>query len=373
MSKLEGEERPTYVLSYPRPMRLVRLGLSSLLAGAALANWLLAWLRFLRPVLAAAGSAIDPLEVLAAQPLRPLIAAHVSLPLVAAALGLVYAFLPDLSLADEGLAMRTLLGWRVVPWQTITAVRITAFAESRRRLVLVQGRWARGAVWPRLISVCLGGGFEPGVLLTSAIRDFGPLMLRLYREVKKSAPEAVIDDQFLSPSALVVLEPQPTLSMLVKQACSGGWPLAVSAQIMGAVAGGLVVAQLLMMLLFGATWWKPLAIVGLVALEWGIGALYLYALTEVWAVRVEFREAALLYPLPQIPRALLSIGMAMFICAGAPFLAAMLGLAGVVWAVILTAFLVQQMYQQESILPALAGGALQALYQFIVLAIVFSG
>jgi len=45
----------------------------------------------------------------------------------------------------------------------------------------------------------------------------------------------------------------------------------------------------------------------------------------------------------------------------------------VVWAVILTAFLVQQMYQQESILPALAGGALQALYQFIVLAILFSG
>ena len=373
MTELKGEDQPTYVLSYPRPVRLTRLGLVVLLAGAALANWLLAWVRFLRPVIAAVSDSLDPFAVLAAQPLRPLLAAHIGLALVAAALGLVYAFLPDLALADEGLAVRTLLGWRVIPWQAITAVRIMTFAESRRRLVLIQGHWARSALWSRLVSMCLGAGFEPGLLLTSAIRDFGPLMLRLYQEVKKSAPEAVFDDHFLSPSALIVLEPQPTLALAVEQAHDEGWPLVISAQIMGAVAGSLVLIQLLMLLLVGGAWWKPLALAGLVALEWGIGTLYLYALTEVLATRVELGEAALLYPLPQIPRALLAIPMAMLICAGVPFLAAMLGLAGVIWSVVLTAMLVQQMYRQESILPALAGGALQALYQFLVLAIVFSG
>jgi hypothetical protein len=65
--------------------------------------------------------------------------------------------------------------------------------------------------------------------------------------------------------------------------------------------------------------------------------------------------------------------MAMLVAAGAPFLAAMLGLAGVLWAVILTGMLVQKLFSLESILPALAGGSLQALYQFVSLAIIFAG
>jgi hypothetical protein len=70
---------------------------------------------------------------------------------------------------------------------------------------------------------------------------------------------------------------------------------------------------------------------------------------------------------------LLAVPMAMFVAAGAPFLALMLGLAGVVWAVILTGVLVQKAFRLESILPALAGGSLQAVYQFFSLAIIFAG
>jgi hypothetical protein len=141
---------------------------------------------------------------------------------------------------------------------------------------------------------------------------------------------------------------------------------------MAGVAGGLVLVQVLILMLVGGTWWKPLALVGLCALEWGIGALYLYALAEVFPGQLELREGALLYPLAQIPRALLAVPMAMIVAAGVPFLAAMLGLAGVLWAVVLTALLVQQIYRLESILPAMIGGALQALFQFIILAIAFS-
>jgi hypothetical protein len=63
--------------------------------------------------------------------------------------------------------------------------------------------------------------------------------------------------------------------------------------------------------------------------------------------------------------------MAMLVAAGAHFVAAILGLLGVLWAVLLTALLVQRLYNLKSLLPALVGGAFQALYQFIVLAIVF--
>ena len=41
-------------------------------------------------------------------------------------------------------------------------------------------------------------------------------------------------------------------------------------------------------------------------------------------------------------------------------------------AVILTAIMVQKMYNLKSILPAVIGGAFQALFQFLILLIVFS-
>jgi hypothetical protein len=381
MSKLEGDDRPTYILGYARWVRWVRLGMAILLVGVALLRWIVAWVAFVRPLVHAASVASSTsaalgqvlIATLAAQPLRPLVAAHLGLVLVAGAVAFLFTLLPDLSLADQGLAVRTIRGWRVVPWTTITVVRIMSWGKADGRLVLIQGRWARWSVWPRLVSICLGAGAEPGVLLTSAIRDFKPLMLRLYQEVNKAAPAAVFDDKFLSPSASLVLEPGPTLAGLVEDARGEGWPFAVSAQVMGAVPAGLVLVQLLMLIREGGVWWKPIAIVALCEMEWLIGSFYLFALAEILPAYVEFREAALLYPAPQLPRALLSVPMAMFVAAGAPFLAAMLGLAGVLWAVVLTALLVQEIYRLESILPAMIGGAFQALFQFLVLAIVFSG
>jgi len=379
MAKLDEKDRPTYILGYPRWVRWCRTGAVALLVTAAAVRWLLAWVRFLQPLFQVGSGTTEALTgldrvlaILAAQSLYPLIAAHLRLPLAAGVVALVYDFLPDLSLADDGLAMHTALGWRVIPWTTVTVVRIASFEASERRLVLLQGRWTRWSPWPRLVSLCLGAGFQPGVLFTSAIRDFKPLMLRLYQELRKAAPDARFDDEFSSPSAALVLEPVPTLDLLVDEARDEGWPLSTSAQVMAAVPAGLVLVQALILVLEGGAWWKPLAILGLCELEWLIGTLYLYALAEIFPAYVELREAALLYPPTQIPRALLSVPMAVLVAAGVPFLAAMLGLAGVLWAVTLTALLVQQMYRLESILPAMVGGVFQALFQFLVLVIIFS-
>jgi len=379
MAKLQGEDVPTYVLSYPRRVRWIRTGAVFGLVVLVLVRWVLAWVSFLRPVLdVMSGTAWGTAEgsrlladTLAAQPLRPLLSAHLSLLFVAGAIAFLYDLLPDLALTDEGLAARTIFGWRVIPWTKINVVRIVSFSEDRH-LVLAQGNWAWWSPWPRLVSMCLGAGFAPGVPFTSAIRDFEPLMVRLYREVKQAVPEALFDDEFLSPSALLVVEPGPTLATLADQARREGWPWSVSAQAMGAVPAGLILVQVLIWILQGDAWWKPLAIIALCGIEWLIGALYLYALTEFYPALIEFGEAALLYPVPQIPRALLALPMAMLVAAGLPFLAAMVGLVGVVWAVILTALLVQEIYSLKSILPTLFGGTLQALFQFLVLAAVFA-
>ncbi len=379
MTKLQGDNLPSYILSYSRRVSLIRTGAVILLVGVALGRWALAWISFLRPALEVMsrtawgtpeGSRLL-FDTVAAQPLRPLVAAHLGLLLTAGALAFIYASLPELSIADEGLAVHTLSGWQVIPWSAITVVRIQSFAESDRRLVLVQGKWTRWSPWPRLVSACLGAGFEPGVLFTSDIRDFKPLILRLYQEVKSASLQAIFDDEFASPSALIVLEPSPTLDILVEQAQGEGWPMSVSAQAMAAVPAGLVLVELLILILRGGNWWEPLAIIALCEFEWLIGTFYLYALAEFFPGEIEFHEAALLYPLPQIPRALLTLPMAMLVAAGVPFLAAMIGLAGVLWAVILTAFLVRRMFRLRSILPAVIGGVFQALFQFLVLALVF--
>jgi hypothetical protein len=371
MIKLQQDERPTYVLNYPRRVRWTKSGTIILLVGIALVRWVLAWGRFLLPVIQALVEQADAAQILLAQPLRPLISAHVSLLLVSGAVALVYHVLPDLALVDRGLAMRTLFGWRAIPWSAVKVVRIAQFEDSQRRLVLVQGDWVRWSPWPRLVSMCLGAGFEPGLVFSTDIRDFKPFVRRLYDEVNRASPGALFDPDFFSLPARLVMEPVPSLDILVEQALSEGWPLSLSAQAMSATAAGLVLVQILLLVLEGGAWWMPLLVVALCEVEWLIGAFYLFALVELFPAQVEFQEAALLYPLPQVPRALLTIPMAMLVAAGAHFVAAILGLLGVLWAVLLTALLVQRLYNLKSLLPALVGGAFQALYQFIVLAIVF--
>jgi hypothetical protein len=379
MTKLQGDNLPSYILSYSRWVSIIRTGAAILLAGIAIGRWALSWVNFLRPALEVMsrtawgtpeGSRLL-FDTVAAQPLRPLIAAHVGLLLTAGSLAFLYSLLPNLSIADEGLAVHTLTGWHVIPWTSMAVVRIQSLAESDRRLVLIQGTWTRWSPWPRLVSACMGAGFQPGVLFTSDLRDFKPLILRLYQEVKIASPEALFDDEFASPSALIVLEPIPTLDTLVQQAQGGGWPMTISSQAMAAVPAGLVLVEILILILQGGIWWEPLAIIILCEFEWLIGAFYLYALAEFFPGQIEFRQAALLYPLPQIPRALLALPMMMLVAAGLPFVAAMIGLAGLLWSVILTIFLVRRVFRLQSILPAVIGGAFQALYQFLVLALVF--
>ncbi len=367
-------------MGYGRPVRLVRLVLVLVLVVGATVNWALAWIRFWAPVIQALRT-MDPavgwgrvlLQALAAQPLRPFLAAHLGLLFTAAAVALVYAVLPNLSVADEGLAVRTWYGWDVIPWSTIRTVRFMSIEKRDLILVLVQGVWTRRSPWPRLISALFGAGWMPGLLFASTIRDFRPLVLHLFRQVRQASPDAPFDYQSLSPSLTLVTEPVPTLARLADQARYEDWPFDRSLQAMAAVPAGLALVQFLLLLLRGGAWWKPLAIAGLCALEWVVGALYLYVLARLFSGSLNLREGALLYPMPQIPRALLAVPMAMLVSAGLLLPAALLGLAGVLWAVTLTVLLVQQLCRLPSPLLAIVGAAPQALYQFLILALLLGG
>ncbi len=360
---LENNGR-SFTLSYPRVVRLARLALAGLLLIAALVVWAQAWVQFVGPLFEGAR--------LADRPLRPLLAANVGLPLAIWGATLVFAFLPDLALTADGLAVRTLWGWRSVPWRVVTAVRTVTFTRSARRLVIVHGRWGWGGAWSTLVSICVGAGIEPALLFTSAIRDFEPLVGRLRSEAARANPNLLLDDEFFSLPARLAAEPVPTLAGLTDQSREDGWPLAISAQAMAGVSAGLLLVLLLVLAFRGGVWWEPLVIVLAGAAEWLAGATYLYALSAVFPGELEMRQAALLYPIAQIPRALLTVPMLALVAAGLPFLASMVGLAAILWAVVLTALLVQQAYRLPSVLPALAGAAIQALFQFMLLALIFT-
>ena len=362
MDKKRDDSGRSYTLSYPRVVRLVRAAIAALLAIAALVEWVLAWLSFARPLLEGGR--------LADQPLRPLLAANAGLLITVWSVALIFALLPDLALSEQGLAVRTLFGWRTVPWGLVSEVRTVPFTQPGRRLVLVQGVWRWSGLWSPLVSMCLGAGQARGVMFSSAIRDFEPLVDRLRQAVAEANPNVLFDDEFFSLPARLVFEPRSTLSGLTKQARENGWPLAISAQAMAAVTVGLLLIQLLVLAFWGGAWWQPLVIVAAGAAEWGAGALYLYALGGLFPGDVEMRKAVLLYPIAQVPRALLALPMFALVAAGLPSVAAAVGAVGIVWAVWLTALVVQYVYRLPAILPALFGASIQALFQLMLLALI---
>jgi hypothetical protein len=358
------QDTRSYTLSYPWPVRVSRASLALGLAGAAVARCAVAWVQFGGPLLR--GGA------LADQPIRPLLAAHLGLLITVWSVGFILSFLPDLALTERALAARILFKWHTLPWPAVAEIRTMGFSRSNRRLVLIQGRWRWHAMWWRPISACLGAGTEPGLLFTSAIRDFEPLLTRVREEVSAANPNVLLDDEFFSLPARLVLEPVPTLAALAEQTRDEGWPVSISAQAMGAVSLGLVIVQLIMLGLDGGVWWQPLIILAAGAAEWAAGAVYIYALAAFLPGAVDLRQGMLLYPIAQVPRALLGLVTIMMLAAGLLWLAAMAALISVLWAVLLTALLVQQLYRLPSILPALPGAAIQALFQFMLLVLIFT-
>jgi len=297
----------SYTLSYSRWVKPARIAVLLLLAVAALVQWVLAWVHFIQPLTQGVS--------LVALALRPLIAANLGLLLTVGSLAFVYLILPDLALADEGLAVRTLFGWRVMPWAAVTTVRTIPFAQSSRKMVLVQGGGGRGISWLHLVSACLGAGFKPGILFTSAIRDFEPLVDRLRQEVALAAPRRCSTTSSFPcrPTGLRAGAHHRRTGQPVTRRRLGAVHSGPTRRAMAAVTAGLLLVLLLLLALRGGAWWKPVLLIGLGAIEWAAGALYFYALGALLPGEVELRQGARLYPFPQIPRALLALPMAMLV------------------------------------------------------------
>ncbi len=117
---------------------------------------------------------------------------------------------------------------------------------------------------------------------------------------------------------------------------------------------------------------RALALLLAGAAEWAAGAIYLYALAAIFPGEVGLHQSGLIYPIAQIPRALLAILMFALVAAGLPALAVIVGIVSVIWAVGLTSLLAQQVYRLPTLLPALAGATIQAAFQFMLLTFVFA-
>lgn len=330
---------PTH--TYPRSWHWLLRGTALLLlltvAGQAAWHWLRAAITLLdarRPLAWAGPWRLDG-------PLLPMLLA--SLVLLALALGVALVLanaLAPLTLSQQGLYVH---GWgrvRFVPWGAIESFFGTRLGAAGRALLFV--RTPHAPWYTRLHGWLVGAGFTPGVLVTSDLSNFGPVMGHALRTLESEhggvGPRFV--EQPAPPWLMVIAAPHERVAWL--------WPLdEQGAPVRGAVderalpraaqvMGGVALVWPLLLVVDGL--WEAalrpsallLLLLGLV--EWPLSAYWLVALGELCDRSVSWQEMLALYPDTQLPRWVVGAAALVLVLARAPrWLVALPLLAGVAW------------------------------------------
>lgn len=104
-----------------------------------------------------------------------LVAAHLMVLLSVAVIFWISHLLPALEIREQGIAVYDWLRrrWRVVPWNRIQALKLTEISEESQ-VLLLQSRAL--PLSQSLTSLLYDGSFTPGVVITSAISNFQPML-----------------------------------------------------------------------------------------------------------------------------------------------------------------------------------------------------
>lgn len=374
--------------SYPMRIKAIfswgALGLAVLL----ILRYIVYWLTFLAVVFESLRS-MAPFRGLGTEaqlhaPLWILVAAHLLLIGMLWVLAGLYNLLPEVQLRSDGIGVRYFSRWFVVPWGRITAVKVTELSEESQ-IVLIQFNGGLPTS-SRLSSLLYDGSVAPGLLITSAISNFEPLMQRIVLEVTHStSPQgAAVDSPVLqaeasSPLLLMSLRAAPTLDYLVEQVradettkelripallrASGPmfWlalPIAVLPFLDYAIrqalvpSGGLIMAGVVLFFLSLLEW--PLVVLGMILLD------------DMTGGGEEGNRAFYLYPKIQLPRLLPLAGSLICLLLGIPVVPVLLWIAAIGWSFLLSAGLWEALYDWHGP-QLLAGGLVPVGFQLLVL------
>jgi len=378
--------------AYPARINLLFVWGSGLLALLALWQYLIYWVKFLTVMVPLTrrywpfnAMELTPTEI--TYPWMQLVAAHLLIVLVIGLLVVLRNLLPALETVSEGLRERYFGRWRLVPWAAINAIKVTEFSEQSQ-VVLLQTRSGLPSSF-RFSSLFYDGSLELGVLMTSAISNFEPLLQRIVLAVAQAKRIDVQSEdappllQRESQSSLLrfAFRPSVGIDQLVEQTREDENTKEFSIGPTLRAAGPMVGLALPVALLpiFNAIFAQGnppgvwllgqfilLFVLGMI--EWPLAGVLAPVLDEMSGGGEEGQRPLYLYPLVQLPRILAMVAALVLLTLSIPVLPVLLWLGAIIWSFLLAAGLWEALYGWKGS-QLLLGGLIPVAYQLIVLLI----
>lgn len=368
----ESTPRRETLYRYPRrPYWLVTggaLGVAALLAARVLLTWsrLAIWgIERLRPL--GIGDFWRP----AGAPFAALVS---SLLLVGAAL-LAFRYgrhlLAPLQLTGKALVVREGNRPRQVPWSSVESIVATRLGSADRLILFLRTPAAPPA--SRLAGLLLGAGPTPGVVVTSALAEFRPVMSYILRSLDAvhGPGEVRFEEQTAGGLLALVAAPHQHLAELwpdaLRQTRVRPLPGREALRRAGWLALSVALALPLLLLLDSLLTLQPrvsplfLLLLGLA--EWPLASYWLVATAELLGRSADWRETLALYPHVQGIRWLVVLAAFLMMLLGVPRLWLLpLFLGALLWQGWLIALLVARL-TDVPLRRAWAGSAIPLVYQ----------
>jgi hypothetical protein len=313
-----------------------------------------------------------------------IVAAHLLLAAMIGVIGALRNLLPELETRANGLAVRYFKNWRVIPWSQIKAIKVTEFSEESQ-IVLIQASGGLPFV-ARFSSLIYDGSFGPGILITSALNTFEPLLQRVVLEITRHqggqpalADAPIFQNEARSPFLLLSFRAGAAIDQLVadlredeeSKTLTPGRLLRAARPMFW-----LALPPTLLMFCDRAIRQGILPDAGLVGgmivlfllslLEWPLVCLISVILDEMTGGGEEGNRAFLLYPLTQLPRLLPLAGALIMVLLGIPILPVLFWIGAIGWSFLLAAGLWEALYDWRSG-QLLAGGLVPVVFQLLIL------
>jgi hypothetical protein len=378
--------RETLRGSYPRRISIVFAWGAALLAAVLLVRYAIYWLKFL----ALTFPSLRELPVFNRLDLRALpanwwllVAAHLLLVLMIWLLAGLRNLLPELEARAEGLAVRHFGRWVVLPWQSISAIKVTELSDETRIVLIKASRGLPTAKW--LSSLLYDGSLAPGVLVTSALSNFEAVIQRVVLEVtrqsERTSPDGppILQSEARSNLLLLSFRSSAALDKLVEEAREDEGTKVLGTRRMLRTAGTMAwLALPPALLLLGdraiqqGVLPTPTLIGGVIVLfllamlEWPLVGLALTTLDDMPGGGEDGNRAFYLYPTIQLPRLLPQIGAVVLVLLAVPILPVLLWLGAIVWSFLLAAAMCEELFDWRGG-QLFAGGLIPVVFQLLIL------
>jgi hypothetical protein len=315
-----------------------------------------------------------------------LITAHLMLIIAVPLLTWIYNMLPALETRTEGLAVQPAFSrrWRVIPWEQITSFKLTEFSEESQ-VLLLQTRSRRLTPINRLTSLIYDGSTAPGLLITSAITNFQPLVQEILERldaIETAHEQTLIRQEAHSWVLWLTVKPQDALATLIGEQRADERTRAIATGPLLRAAGPMAALALLpaLMVLAGGLFdgdYRPglgllfttliIWIIGMV--EWPLIGIVSVLLDDNTGGGEEGYRALYVYPISQLPRVLPLLAALLFQILGVVALPIFAWIGAIILAYWISTQLWTLLYEWEGSQTVL-GGLLPVFWQLLLVLIV---